>query len=74
MVGVIDAFVYDLEKVRIGWDGETYRVDLVNDTTQPLQFVLCVDDDCQSLDKTEHVDPGESHGAIGDEDPPIGGW
>jgi hypothetical protein len=53
-----------------GWPdgGPQYRVDLVNDTTDPLDFTLCLDD-CESTGKTESVDPGESYRTLGDSDP-----
>ena len=59
---VLDSF-YDLGN--LSWEGETFTVDLVNDTTEPLQFLQCADDYCESFARAKRVDPRESHPIAG---------
>jgi hypothetical protein len=46
------------------WEGDTFRVSLVNDTEAQLKFLQC-DVDCDTLHERLDADPGESHGANG---------
>lgn len=51
--------------VKFDWEGDTYPVDFVNDTTRPLKFSVCAAGDCDSLRGTRIVKPGESYPVSG---------
>lgn len=65
---LLDDFSEYAEK--IGWDGQTFPVDLTNDSAEPLTFLVCVDDDCQSFGRREQVAPGETYPDVGKVDRP----
>lgn len=71
IVLMVANFFYDLDNIAdlIGalaneiepGHGPHYGVDLVNDTTEPLEFMLCTDDECEAFAAKQTVAPGNSY-------------